>query len=63
MTIQIYQGNTQTSLGTFNNVVTATINKDGSFSFTDNVTNPDGKRIYNFGPNGDRIVITRAYNE
>ena len=63
MTIQLYSGNTTTLLGTYNNVNTVTMNKDGSISFTDDLSNPDGRRIYNFGPHGNKIVITRNYNE
>lgn len=63
MTVTLYSGNTSTSLGTFNNVTTLTMNKDGSISMTRELSNPAGKEIKQFGPHANKIEVTRAYNE
>lgn len=63
MLVKLYQGNTSASLGNFDNVTTLTINKDGSFSLTRELSNPAGKEIKSFGPHANKIEVIRAYDE
>lgn len=64
MQITVYSGTGGTTILTrVLNVETATINKDGSVSYTGTMEDPDGKRIISLDPSVNRIVIEREGNE
>lgn len=64
MQITVYSGTGGTTILTrVLDVDTATINKDGSVSYTGEMENPDGQRIISLAPSINRIVIEREGNE
>lgn len=64
MQITVYSGTGGTTiLSRYLDVETATINKDGSVSYTGEMENPDGQRIISLAPSINRIVIEREGNE
>lgn len=64
MQITVYSGTGgSTILTRVLDVETATINKDGSVSYTGTMEDPDGQRMITLAPSINRIVIEREGNE